>query len=77
MAQRLKHLPPMQETRVRSLSREDPLEKEMVTHSNILAWRIPWTEEPGVGFSLWGREELDRTEVTEHARMHAHTVGTY
>ena len=47
MAQRLKHLPPTQETRVRSLGREDPLEKEMVTHSSILAWRIPWTEMPG------------------------------
>ena len=47
VAQRLKHLPPMQETRVQSLGREDPLEKEMATHSSILAWRIPWTEEPG------------------------------
>ena len=47
MAQRLKRLPPMQEIRVRSLGREDPLEKEMVTHSSILAWRIPWMEEPG------------------------------
>ena len=47
VAQRLKCLPPMQETRVRSLGREDPLEKEMVTHFSILAWRIPWTEEPG------------------------------
>ena len=47
VAQRLKHLPPMQETQVRSLGREDPLEKEMVTHSSILAWRIPWTEKPG------------------------------
>ena len=47
MAQRLKRLPGMQETRVRSLGREDPLEKEMATHSSILAWRIPWTEEPG------------------------------
>ena len=47
MAQRLKHLPAMQETWVRSLSREGPLEKEMATHSSILAWRIPWTEEPG------------------------------
>ena len=47
VAQRLKHLPPMRETRVRSLGWEDPLEKEMVTHSSILAWRIPWTEEPG------------------------------
>ena len=43
----LKHLPTMQETQVRSLGREDPLEKEMATHSSILAWRIPWREEPG------------------------------
>ena len=47
VAQRLKHLPVMWETQVRSLGREDPLEKEMATHSSILAWRIPWTEEPG------------------------------
>ena len=47
VAQRLKRLPAMQETYVRSLGWEDPLEKEMATHSNILAWRIPWTEEPG------------------------------
>ena len=42
----VKNLSAMQETRVQSLSREDPLEKEMVTHSSILAWRIPWAEEP-------------------------------
>ena len=47
VAQRLKHLPPMPETQVRSLGQEDPLEKEMVTHSSTLAWRIPWTEKPG------------------------------
>ena len=47
VAQRLKHLPVMRETWVRSLGWEDPLEKEMATHSSILAWRIPWTEEPG------------------------------
>ena len=46
VAQTVKRLPTMQETRVRSLGREDPLEKEMATHFNILAWRIPWTEEP-------------------------------
>ena len=46
-AQRLKHLPAMGETWVQSLGREDPLEKEMATHSSILAWRIPWTEKPG------------------------------
>ena len=47
MAERLKSLPAMQETQVRSLGGEDPLEKAMATHSNILAWEIPWTEEPG------------------------------
>ena len=46
MAQTVKRLPAMQETRVWSLGREDPLEKEMATHSSTLAWRIPWTEEP-------------------------------
>ena len=44
VAQRLKHLPTMQETWVRSLGQEDPLEKEMATHSSTLAWRIPWTD---------------------------------
>ena len=47
MPQSLKHLPAMRETWVRSLGQEDPLEKEMATHSSILAWRIPWTEAPG------------------------------
>ena len=46
VAQRLKRLPPMRETWVRSLGWEDPLEKEMAIHSSILAWRIPWTEKP-------------------------------
>ena len=45
MTQTVKNLPAMQETQVRSLGQEDPLEKEMATHSSILAWRIPWTEE--------------------------------
>ena len=47
MAQRVKRLSAVQETRVRSLGREDPLEKEMASHSSILAWEIPWMEEPG------------------------------
>ena len=47
MAHTVKRLPAMQETRVRSLGQEDPLEKEMATHSSILAWKIPWIEEPG------------------------------
>ena len=45
----------MRETWVRSLGREDPLEKEMATHSNILAWKIPWTEEPGRVAKSWTR----------------------
>ena len=47
MAQTVKHLPAMQETWVQSLGQEDPLEKEMATHSSVLAWKIPWMEEPG------------------------------
>ena len=61
MAQRLKRLPVMRETWVRSLGQEDPLEKEMATHSSILAWRIPWTEELG-GLQSTGRKESDTTE---------------
>ena len=47
IAQSVKNLPVMQETWLQFLGQEDPLEKEMATHSSILAWRIPWTEEPG------------------------------
>ena len=47
MAQTVKRLSTMRETRVRSLDREDPLEKEMAIHSSTIAWKIPWTEEPG------------------------------
>ena len=46
VAQTVKHLPSMRETRVRPLGWEDPVEKEMATHSSTLAWKIPWTEEP-------------------------------
>ena len=52
----------MRETWVQSLGQEDPLEKEMATHSSILAWRIPWTEEPGGLYSPRGRKESDTTE---------------
>ena len=56
----------MQETRVQSLGREDPLKKEMAAHSSILPWRIPWTGEPGgcnlVGYSPWGHKVLDMTK---------------
>ena len=59
VAQSVKTLPAMQETQetwVQSPGWEDPLEKEMATHSSILAWRIPWTEEPG-GYSPWGHKD--------------------
>ena len=52
VAQMVKNLPAVQETQVQSLGREDPLEKEMATHSSILAWRIPWMEEPGGLYSM-------------------------
>ena len=54
----VKNLPAMQETRVQFLGGEDPLEKEMATHSSILAWRIPWTKEPG-GLHSAGLQESD------------------
>ena len=60
LAQLIKNLPAMQETQVRFLSREDPLEKEMATHSSIATWRIPWTEEPGELQST-GSQELEMT----------------
>ena len=57
MAQMVENLPAMQETRVQSLGWEDPLEKEMAAHSSILAWRIPWTEEPG-GLQSMGSQRV-------------------
>ena len=61
VAQTVKRLPAMRETQVRSPGQEDPLEKEMATHSSTLAWKIPWTEEPG-RYSPWGCKESDTTE---------------
>ena len=63
MAQRVKNLPAMREIQVQSLGWEDPLEKGMAIHFSILAWRIPWTEEPGRLYSPWGRKELDTIEL--------------
>ena len=60
MAQIVKNLPAMWETRVLSMGRQDPLEKKMETYSSIFAWRIPWTEEPGGLQSL----ELQRVDTT-------------
>ena len=61
MAQRLKHLPAMQETWVQSLGWEDPLEKERATHSSILAWKIHG-QRSLAGYSPWGHKESDTTE---------------
>ena len=57
----LKNLPAMQQMQVKSLGQEDPLEKEMAIHSSILAWDIPWTEEPG-RLQSRGLQELDTTK---------------
>ena len=57
MAQKVKNPPAMQKTRVQSLDGEDPLEKEMATHSSILAWGLPWTEEPG-GLQSMGSQRI-------------------
>ena len=63
VAQTVKDLSAMQETWVQSLGQEDPLEKEMATHSSVLAWRIPG-QGSLVGCRLWGRTESDTTEAT-------------
>ena len=61
MAQTIKNPPAVQETWVRSLGWEDPLEKGMTTHFSTLAWRVPRTQEPE-GYSPWGHKELDTTD---------------
>ena len=69
-AQRVKNLPAIQETWVQSVGQEDPLEKGMATHSSILAWRIPWTEEPGgLGCSPWSSKKVDTTELLTHVSL--------
>ena len=62
VAQMAKNLPAMQETWVQSLDWEDSVEKEIAAYSSILAWNIPWTEEPGALQSLWGCKQLGTTE---------------
>ena len=61
VAELVKNLPAMSEIRIQSLGQEDPLEKKMATHSSILAWEIPWTEDPG-GLQSMGLQELDTIE---------------
>ena len=63
VAQKVKNLPEEQKTWARSLGMEDPLEKEMATHSSVLAWRIPWTEEPG-GLQFMGSQRAGHDRVT-------------
>ena len=70
MAQTLKNLPEMQETQVESLGWEDPLEKGMATHSSILAWRIPCTEEPG------GLQSMESQSQTQLSDEHSLSQGT-
>ena len=64
----VKNPPTVQETQVQSLGREDPLEKEMPTHSSILTWEIPWTEEPG-GLQSVGSQESDTTDGLIHTHI--------
>ena len=63
----VKNLPAMQESWIQSLGREDPLEKRMATHSSILAWRIPWTEEPG-GLQSTGSQRVRHDLATNHTK---------
>ena len=75
VAQQVKNLPAMQETqqmRVLSLGQEDPLEKEMATHSSILAWETPWTEEPG---GLQPKGQQSHTQWNTHTHTHTQDVN--
>ena len=75
MTQMIKNPLAMWNTWVQSLGWEDPLEEGMATHSDILAWRIPWTQEPG-GYSPWGHEESDTTEWLS-AVQHIYVSGQW
>ena len=68
----VKNPPAMQETRVQSLGWDDPLEKGLATLSSILAWRIPWTEEPG-GLQSMGSQRVGHTEQLSLSHTHTHT----
>ena len=74
VAQTVMRLSAMQETRVRSLGWEDPLEKEMAAHSNILAWKIPWTEEPGRLPSM-GSQRVRHDWATSHSHGNLHVLA--
>ena len=70
VVQMVKNLPAMQKTQVQSLGQEGPLQKEIATHSSILAWRIPWTEEPG-GLLSMGSQIVRKDWAT---KTHTHTI---
>ena len=72
----VKHPPVTQKTRVRSLGWEDPLEKEMATHSSVLAWEIPWTEEPG-RLQSTGFQRVGQDLVTKHTSTYIVAMKTY
>ena len=72
----VKYLPAMQETWVQPLGQEDPLEKEIVSHSSILAWEIPWTEEPGRLESI-GSQRAEHDLVTKQQHKNTRNVGVY
>ena len=75
----VKRLPAIRETRVQSLGWEDPLEKEMATHSSTHAWKIPWMEKPG-GLQSMGSQRVGHDLVTEHTHVHIYTyvhIHTY
>ena len=74
MAQMVKNLPAMQGTQVQSLGQEDVLEKGMATHSSILAWRIPWTEEPG-GPQSMGSQRVGHDQATNTCIFHFHFIS--
>ena len=76
VTQLVKNLPAMWKTWFRSLGWEDPLEEGMVAHSIILAWRIPWTEEPGRLQSM-GSQRVGQDWMTKHSTAHTHTPYTY
>ena len=72
VAPRLKRLPGMRETWVRSLGQEDPLEKEMATHSRTIAWKVPWTEEPG---SLQSVGWQSRTRLSDFTSVYLELIS--
>ena len=76
MASTVKNPPAMWEMQVLSLGQEDPLEKGIATHSSVLAWRIPWTEEPSE-YSLRGHKELDTTRTNTHKRFNKQTKSAF